>query len=146
MSRTILKSLQKQKKEDAMYMEIVDVIARRSHDEKHKVAAVVVKGNKILSYGWNGVPQGMRNETRNHRGETRWEVIHAEANALCKLASSTESSEGATVYCSLSPCTECSKLLLQAGIKRVVYGEEYQAVAIKFLKDNGVTVQQWTKN
>jgi len=133
---------EKQIKEDDMFMGMLKPIEDRSYDDKYQVAAILARGNKILSYGWNGTPMGMANETRIN-GESKWEVVHAEANALCKLASATESSEGATLYCSLSPCKECSKLLLQAGIKRVVFRKEYQAVAIEFLKENGVKVEKY---
>lgn len=130
-------------KEDDLYMGIAELVSRRSHDEKHKVGAVIAKGNQILSYGWNGTPHGMQNETRHADGTTKWEVIHAEANAICKLATSNASSEGATLYATLSPCTECTKLLLQSRIKRVVYKEAYQPEALLLLINNGVEVEKY---
>ena len=133
----------KQIKQDDLYMGIAELVTQRSHDTKHKVGAVIAKGNNILSYGWNGTPHGMNNNTRDVDGNTKWEVIHAEANAICKLASSTSSSEGATLYATLSPCTECTKLILQAGIKRVVYRESYQAEALLLLMNNGVQLEKY---
>lgn len=124
-------------------MGIAKLVAKRSHDNKHKVGAVIAKGNNILSYGWNGTPHGMDNNTRDTDGNTKWEVIHAEANAICKLASSTSSAEGATLYSTLSPCTECTKLILQSGIKRVVYKESYEIKALLFLMDNGVQLEKY---
>lgn len=139
-------------KDDAMYMNIARVVALRSRDEKFKVGAVIARGNKILSYGWNGTPHGMDNETRNHDASTKWEVIHAETNAIAKLAASTSSSEGATLYLTVAPCSECTKLILQSGIKRVVYKWPYlkevdgvritQNYALELLQDNGVEVAQ----
>ena len=139
-------------KDDAMYMNIARVVALRSRDEHFKVGAVIARGNKILSYGWNGTPHGMDNETRNHDASTKWEVIHAETNAIAKLAASTSSSEGATLYLTVAPCSECTKLILQSGIKRVVYKWPYlkevdgvritQNYALDLLQDNGVEVAQ----
>ena len=139
-------------KDDAMYMNIARVVALRSRDEHFKVGAVIARGNKILSYGWNGTPHGMDNETRNHDASTKWEVIHAETNAIAKLAASTSSSEGATLYLTVAPCSECTKLILQSGIKRVVYKWPYlkevdgvritQNYALDLLQDNGVEVEQ----
>lgn len=133
----------KQIKQDDLYMGIAHLIALQSHDTKHQVGAVIAKGTNILSYGWNGTPHGMDNNTRHKDGTTKWEVIHAEANAICKLASSTSSSEGATLYSTLSPCTECTKLILQSGIKRVVYCECYQDEALLLLEKNGVSVEKY---
>lgn len=133
----------KQIKQDDLYMGIAELVAQRSHDTKYQVGSVIAKGNNILSYGWNGTPHGMDNKTRDSDGNTKWEVIHAEANALCKMASGTSSSQGATLYATLSPCTECSKLILQSGIERVLYKEAYQIEAIEFLVNNGVTVEKY---
>jgi len=112
-------------KDDRMYLKIAEVVGERSRDNLYKVGAVIANGNKILSYGWNGTPHGMINETRDGAGNTKWEVVHAEANAIAKLAASTSSSEGATLYLTYSPCKECTKLILQAGIKRLVYDKVY---------------------
>ena len=112
-------------KDDHMYLKMAEVVGKRSRDNLYKVGAVIANGNKILSYGWNGTPHGMINETRDGAGNTKWEVVHAEANAIAKLAASTSSSEGATLYLTYSPCKECTKLILQAGIKRLVYDQVY---------------------
>tara|TARA_E500000331_G_scaffold26525_1_gene22655 strand:+ start:26457 stop:26921 length:465 start_codon:yes stop_codon:yes gene_type:complete len=143
----------KQIKNDELYMGIAEVVALRSHDDKHQVGAVIADGNKILSYGWNGTPHGMDNNTRYNNGKTKWEVIHAEANAICKLASSNSSSKNSTLYTTISPCIECTKLILQSQINRVVYKEVYNAdvngkrvpqlQAIEFLKSNGVKVEKY---
>lgn len=108
-----------------MYLKMAEVVGERSRDNLYKVGAVIANGNKILSYGWNGTPHGMINETRDGAGNTKWEVVHAETNAIAKLAASTSSSEGATLYLTYSPCKECTKLILQAGIKRLVYDKVY---------------------
>ena len=118
----------------------------------YKVGALIAKGNNILSYGWNGTPHGMDNETRDSDGNTKWEVIHAETNAIAKLAASTSSSEGATLYLTVAPCADCTKLILQSGIKRLVYKWPYlkevngvritQNYALELLEDNGVEVAQ----
>ena len=112
-------------KDDRMYLKMAEVVGERSRDNLYKVGAVIANGNKILSYGWNGTPHGMINETRDGAGNTKWEVVHAETNAIAKLAASTSSSEGATLYLTYSPCKECTKLILQAGIKRLVYDKVY---------------------
>jgi dCMP deaminase len=96
----------------------------------------------IISDGFNGAPTGFDNCCENETGDTKWMVLHAEANAILKVAASTQSSKGATLYITLSPCKECSKLILQAGIKRVVYANGYKDVSgIDFLKEAGVEVE-----
>lgn len=113
-------------KYDRMFMEMAYVVSKQSHDTDHQVGAVIVKDDRPISIGWNGMPSGMDNNCKHDTGATRAEVIHAEANAITYLARSTNSSEGATIYCTLSPCIECAKLILQAGITRVVFGEDYK--------------------
>ena len=140
-------------KNDKMYLEIAQVVSERSRDSLYKVGALIAKDNNILSYGWNGTPHGMDNETRDHDGITKWEVIHAETNAIAKLAASTSSSEGATLYLTVAPCSDCTKLILQSGIKRLVYKWPYlkevdgvritQNYALELLQDNGVEVAQY---
>ena len=140
-------------KNDKMYLEIAQIISERSRDRLYKVGALIAKGNNILSYGWNGTPHGMDNETRNHDATTKWEVIHAETNAIAKLAASTSSSEGATLYVTVAPCSDCTLLVMQAGIKRVVYKWPYlkevdgvrvtQNYALDLLRDNGVEIAQY---
>ena len=122
-------------------MEVAGIFARLSHDDQYKVGAVIVKDGQILSQGWNGMPSGMPNETREG-GTTRPEVIHAEANALMKLASNGGSAKGATVYTIFSPCYSCAGLLIQAGIKRIIYESIYDKQSLKFLKERGIEVEQ----
>ena len=125
-------------KYDQLYINICHEIAQQSHDEEIKVGSLIEKDGTIISMGWNGMPTGMRNETRNWNGCTNKEVIHAEANALTKLAKSGGGSDGATLYCTHSPCFECAKLILQAGIKRVHYTHDYDTNAILFMKERGI--------
>lgn len=133
-------------KEDHFYMSIAEIISQRSYDDVFKVGAIITRDNNILSYGWNGTPYGMDNDTRNNDGTTKWEVIHAEANAICKLALSAVSSKDATLYVTLSPCLECTKLLLQSKIKRIVYKDLYYNQghkALEFLSENGVKIEKY---
>ena len=110
---------------DQLFMDITNKISNMSHDNGTKVGAIIVKDGNILSMCYNGMPSGMSNNCKNNKGTTNKEVIHAEANAICKLARSTGSSEGATIYSTLSPCIDCAKLILQSGIKQIVYAEAY---------------------
>ena len=113
-------------KYDELYMGIANRIALQSHDTDHKVGCVIVKHNNIIAMGWNGMPRTMDNDTKLPNGTTKPEVLHAETNAIAKLSMSTQSSQGATLYCTLSPCLECAKLIYQAGITRVVYRDSYK--------------------
>ena len=116
--------------------------AKLSHCKRKQVGALIVKNRMIISDGFNGTPSGFDNCCEDENGETRWEVLHAEANAILKVASSTQSSAGATLYITLSPCQNCSKLIHQAGIQRVVYSEQYKDVSgVKFLEEAGVEIQ-----
>ena len=113
-----------------------------SHCERKQVGALIVKNRRIISDGFNGTPSGFDNCCEDENGETKWEVLHAEANAILKVASSTQSSEGSTLYITMSPCQQCSKLIHQAGIKRVVYSKRYKdASGINFLEKAGVETQ-----
>lgn len=123
-------------KQDQLFIDIAYRVAQMSHDADTKVGAIIVKDGNILSMGYNGMPSGMENDCKNSSGATRKEVIHAEANAICKLAKSTQSSEGATIYCTLAPCIECSKLILQSGITRVVFADDYHEDSGKMLLMN----------
>lgn len=106
--------------------------------QKKKVGALIVKDRTIIADGFNGAPAGFKNECEENN-ETKWYILHAEANAILKTASSTHSCKEATLYVTLSPCSDCSKLILQSGIKRVVYEEEYRTKeGLKFLKKTGV--------
>ncbi len=114
-----------------------------SYCERRKVGALIVKDRMIISDGYNGTPTGMKNICEDEDNYTKWYVLHAEANAIMKVASSTQSCSGATLYVTLSPCKDCSKLIYQAGIVRVVYIEQYKdTTGIDFLKDAGVEVVQ----
>jgi len=142
--------LDKQKLNDKMYLDIAKVIAERSYAERSKVGAVLVKNTNILSYGFNGTPHGFNNlceYTDFHViggvGSTKPEVLHAESNAIAKVATSTQSSKDSTLYVTLSPCFDCAKLIIQAGIKRVVYSEAYRTKnGIELLKEAGVLVEE----
>lgn len=126
----------KKEKQDQLFIDIAYRVAQMSHDADTKVGAIIVKDGNILSMGYNGMPSGMENDCKNSSGATRKEVIHAEANAICKLAKSTQSSEGATIYCTLAPCIECAKLILQSGITRVVFADDYHEDSGKMLLMN----------
>lgn len=131
--------LTKQLKYDTAYMRMAVEWAKLSHCKRKQVGALIVKDRMIISDGFNGTPSGFDNECEDEDGLTKWEVLHAEANAILKVAASTQSCEGATLYITLSPCIHCSKLIHQAGIKRVVYGTAYKDTAgLDFLKKAGV--------
>ena len=128
-------------KHDQLYLDMAQLVSHQSHDEQIKVGSVIVRDGQVLSQGWNGMPAGMDNETRIRDGVTRPEVIHSEANALMKLARNGGGSEGATIYTSYSPCWECAKLILQAGISRVVYHHCYDEQSVLFLKERGLELE-----
>ena len=135
--------MNKQRKYDKLYMDLAIRIADMSHDTDKKVGSIVVKENNILAFGFNGMPSGMPNECKEQDGSTKREVIHAESNAIAKLAKSNESGEGADLFVTHSPCMECAKLIFQSGIQRVYYGEEYRSMdGINFLTASKITVIQ----
>ena len=114
-----------------------------SHCDRKKVGAIIVKNGMIISDGFNGTPTGFDNHCEDEDGYTKWYVLHAEANAILKVAKSTNSCEGATLYLTLSPCKECAKLIHQSGIKRLVFIKEYKdSSGLKFLKKAGVELNQ----
>jgi len=126
---------------DQAYMDMALRWAQLSEAHRKKVGALVVKDKQIISDGFNGTPRGFENVCEDAKGETLAEVLHAESNALMKLAQSTQSCKDATLYVTLSPCYQCSKLIVQGGIKRVVYLAEYQdTTGVDLLKDCGVEV------
>ena len=132
----------KQEKYDRAYLRMAYEWGKLSYCERRQVGAIVVKDRMIISDGYNGTPTGFENICEDDEGYTKWYVLHAEANALSKLASSTQSSIGATLYITLSPCRECSKLIHQAGIRRVVYQTAYKDDSgLQFLKRAGVALQ-----
>jgi dCMP deaminase len=131
--------MKKQEKYDKAYIKMAQEWAKLSYCERKKVGALIVKDRMIISDGFNGAPTGFDNCCEDKEGDTNWYVLHAEANAILKVASSTQSCKGATLYITLSPCTECSKLIHQSGIKRVVYSRAYKdATGLKFLEKAGV--------
>ena len=111
---------------DTRYLRMALIWAENSYCERRKVGALVVKNKMIISDGYNGTPSGFENVCEDDNNVTKPYVLHAEANAITKLARSHNSSEGATMYITASPCIECAKLIIQAGVKRVVYGENYR--------------------
>ena len=132
----------KQLRYDKAYMDVAEIFAGLSHDEKHQVGCCIVSNGQILSQGWNGMVSGMDNQTRDDKGNTKPEVVHSEANALMKLAKNGGRADEATLYCTHSPCYTCSGLVIQSGIKRVVYRDVYDIKAIKFLQDRGIMIEQ----
>ena len=133
----------KQLKYDVAYLRIASEWSRLSYCKRKQVGAIVVRDRMIISDGYNGTPSGFENCCEDAEGLTKWYVLHAEANALSKLARTTQSCENATLYITLSPCKECSKLIHQSGIKRVVYQHGYRDDSgIEFLQKAGVIVNQ----
>ncbi len=131
----------KQHKYDIAYLRMAREWGKLSHCERKQVGAIIVKDKMIISDGYNGTPTGFENNCEGEDGTTKWYVLHAEANAILKVASSTQSCHGATLYITLSPCKDCSKLVHQAGIKRVVYINDYKDLAgVEFLAKAGVEI------
>ena len=115
--------------------------AKLSYCKRRQVGALIVKDRMIISDGYNGTPTGFENVCEDDENYTKWYVLHAEANAIMKVAASTQSSQGATLYITLSPCKECSKLIFQSGIKRVVYYKAYKDLSgLEFLKKAGIGI------
>ena len=139
-----------------VYMKVAQDFANLSHARKLKVGAIIVKDNRIISVGYNGMPTGWDNECEDRQVEegefeahvwfkTKPEVIHAEMNAIAKVASSTESAQGASMFCTHTPCTECAKMIVQAGIKEVFVGQVYESdnyhSGEDLLEESGVRVE-----
>ena len=138
---------EKQEKYDSAYLRMALEWAKLSHCKRKKVGALIVKDNMIISDGYNGTPSGFDNCCEDENGETKWYVLHAEANAILKTAKSTHNCSQATLYLTMSPCKDCSKLIYQAGIKRVVYLNKYSSsTGIDFLKEAGVEVEKFDKH
>ena len=128
---------------DSRYLEMAAIWAKNSYCKRRQVGALIVKDRMIISDGYNGTPAGFENICEDENGVTKPYVLHAEANAISKVAKSGNSSEGSTLYVTASPCLECSKLIIQAGIKRVVYRDEYRLTdGIDLLKRAGVEVER----
>ncbi|MBJ7880877.1 deoxycytidylate deaminase [Gelidibacter salicanalis] len=132
----------KQLRYDKAYLRIAKEWGKLSHCQRKQVGAVIVKDRMIISDGYNGTPTGFENYCEDDEGYTKWYVLHAEANAILKVAASTQSCKGATLYITLSPCKECSKLIHQAGIIRVVYHQGYKDDSgLEFLSKAGIELQ-----
>ena len=128
---------------DSRYLEMAAIWAKNSYCKRRQVGALIVKDRMIISDGYNGTPAGFENICEDENGITKPYVLHAEANAISKVAKSGNSSEGSTLYVTASPCLECAKLIIQAGIKRVVYRDEYRLTdGIDLLKRAGVEVER----
>ena len=133
----------KSRKFDKSYIEMAFVWARNSYCKRMQVGALIVKENMIISDGYNGTPSGFENLCEDENNITKPYVLHAEANAITKVAKSNNSSNGATLYVTDSPCIECAKLIIQAGIKRVVYSRKYRITdGLDLLNRAGVVVEQ----
>ncbi|MBQ9340204.1 MAG: dCMP deaminase family protein [Paludibacteraceae bacterium] len=129
-------------KKDPLYMRMARVWAENSYCKRRQVGALLVKNQMIISDGYNGTPSGFENNCEDEYNQSKPYVLHAEANAITKVARSNNSSEGATLYVTASPCIECSKLIIQSGIKRVVYGEVYRLTdGIDLLRRAGIEVE-----
>ncbi|WP_442264609.1 deoxycytidylate deaminase [Tenacibaculum sp. ZS6-P6] len=121
------------------YLKMAHEWAKLSHCERKQVGAIIVKDRMIISDGYNGTPTGFENICEDEEGYTKWYVLHAEANAILKVAGSTQSCKDATLYITLSPCQQCSKLIHQSGIKRVIYSNRYKDMSgLEFLEKAGV--------
>ena len=131
----------KQKKYDIAYLKMALEWSKLSYCKRRQVGALIVKDRMIISDGYNGTPTGFENICEDDENYTKWYVLHAEANAIMKVSASTQSSKGATLYITLSPCRECSKLIFQSGIRRLVYNKEYKDTSgVDFLKKSGIDI------
>jgi dCMP deaminase len=139
-------SADKQNRYDKAYLRLALSWAQLSHCARKKVGAIIVKDSIIISDGYNGTPAGFDNCCENEEGNTHWYVLHAEANAILKVARSSNNCKDATLYLTHSPCKDCSKLVLQSGITRLVYQQAYKDTSgIDFLKSAGLEVVQIEK-
>jgi len=135
--------MDKQNRYDVAYMNMALDWDKLSYAKRKRVGALFVKSGVIISGGYNGTPSGFDNKCEDDQNKTLWYVLHAEANALMKVARSTQSAEGSTLYVTLSPCKECSKLIFQAGVERVVYCKQYKDTeGIDLLNKAGVKVEK----
>ena len=135
--------MEKERKFDRRYLEMAAVWAKNSYCTRRQVGAILVKDRMIISDGYNGTPAGFENVCEDENGVTKPYVLHAEANAITKVAKSGNSSDGATLYITDSPCVECAKLIVQSGIRRVVYAREYRMVdGVDLLRRAGIQVEK----
>ena len=140
-------SPEKQQQFDKHYLEMASIWAKNSYCKRRQVGALIVKDKMIISDGFNGTPEGFENDCEDANNKTKAYVLHAEANAITKVAKSGNNSLGATLYVTTSPCIECSKLIIQAGIKRVVYLDEYHnEEGIELLKRAEIEVINFSGN
>lgn len=136
--------MEKKEKFDRSYLEMASVWAKNSYCKRRQVGALIVKDKMIISDGYNGTPAGFENVCEDENGNTKSYVLHAEANAITKVAKSGNSSDGATLYVTASPCLECAKLIIQSGIRRVVYNEEYRLTdGVDLLRRAGIEVVKY---
>ena len=134
-------SQEKQQQFDLRYIQMARIWAKNSYCKRRQVGALLVKNKMIKSDGYNGTPSGFENDCEDENDKSRAYVLHAEANAITKVAKSNNSSEGSTLYITDSPCMDCAKLIIQAGIVRVVYGDEYRITdGIKLLEKAGIEI------
>ncbi|MFC2113697.1 cytidine/deoxycytidylate deaminase family protein [Bacteroidota bacterium] len=134
-------SSKKQQQFDLRYIQMARIWAKNSYCKRRQVGALLVKDNMIISDGYNGTPSGFENDCEDENDNSKPYVLHAEANAITKVAKSNNSSDGATLYITDSPCMDCAKLIIQAGIKRVVYGDEYRITdGINLLEKAGIEI------
>ena len=139
----MINSREKQTQFDIRYIQMARVWATNSYCKRRQVGALIVKDRMIISDGYNGTPSGFENECEDENNNSKPYVLHAEANAITKVAKSNNSSEGATLYITASPCMDCAKLIIQAGIIRVVYADEYRIIdGIELLEKAGIEVVQ----
>ena len=132
----------KQDELDKRYLRMASIWAENSYCQRRQVGALIVKDKMIISDGYNGTPSGFENVCEDEQGVTKPSVLHAEANAITKIARSGNNSEGSTLYVTDSPCIECAKLIIQAGIKRVIYGRKYRLTeGVDLLKRAGIEVE-----
>lgn len=134
---------EKQERYDRAYLKMAMEWSTLSHCKRKQVGALLVKDGMVISDGYNGSPTGFPNDCEDDNGDTHWYVLHAEANAISKVAKSHNSAEGATMYITLSPCLDCSKMILQAGISRLVYSVKYKnTTGLDFLQKAGIELVQ----
>jgi dCMP deaminase len=137
------KDVAKQERYDRAYLRMAAEWASLSHCTRKQVGALIVRNGMIISDGYNGTPSGYPNACEDEAGSTHWYVLHAEANAITKVARSNNSAENGTLYITLSPCKDCAKMILQAGIKRVVFSVAYKDLSgVDFLQQSGIEVVQ----
>lgn len=132
---------------DQRYLEMAEIWARNSYCKRRQVGAILVKDRMIISDGYNGTPSGFENVCEDENGATKPYVLHAEANAITKVAKSANNCDGSTLYITAAPCIECSKLIIQAGIRRVVYSEDYRSEeGLNLLRRVGIECVQYELN